>query len=172
MSFSPDAWKRLGILFQDARHRLGASRKTFADLAGISEKAVYNAESGDPHNTIPPTFTKYAAAIDWAPGSVQAVLEGGAPKTTRQTEAASPPRPAVLPQERTLLDLLGRVHEFGRLAVRLGASPALRDELDTVAQQLVQSIPRDTDDTAHLIDTPAGDEAERLLEAFERESDD
>lgn len=143
MSFSPDAWKRIGVLFQAGRHLTGMSAETFADRAGMSTKAVYNAESGDPHRGVPPTFAKYAAALGWTAESVRAVLDGGEPALADPSEApvASPEEaPANLPGEATLLHLSMRVSEFGRLAVSLGADGRIRDELDATAQRLVESI--------------------------------
>lgn len=183
MSFSPDAWERLGILFQDARQRLGMSRAKFAEHAGISEKAVYNAESGEAHSRVPPTFAKYAAALDWTPESVRTVLAGGDPAVVGGVDVArpTPPRqPQTHPEEATLLDLLTRVHEFGRLAVSLGADGGIRDRLDATAQQLVRSIPRKAvaERKGYELaayrphaagEGPAEDDAERILRAMEED---
>lgn len=177
MGFTPGAWERLGTLFRDARDRLGMSRAQFAAHAGISEKAVYNAESGDEHKKIPPTFPRYAAALDWSPDSIRSVLNGGDPQIVGAAHTTPPPtRTAPLPQESTLVDLLTRVHEFGRLAVSLGADGAVRDELDATAQRLVQSIPREAGKNDYGLaayrphapgEGPADDDAERILRAME-----
>lgn len=178
MTTSPDDWKRLGLLFQDARHRLGMSRATFSELAGISEKAVYNAESGDEHKKVPPTYAKYAAALKWTPDSIRMVLAGGDPVIVggpaRQASPAAAAPPAQTPEEPILLDLLTHVHEFGRLAVSLGGDSNVRDELDATARRLVRSIPRGvtSQDNRRRNDAPAdGDtDTERVLRAMESDA--
>jgi DNA-binding XRE family transcriptional regulator len=181
MSFSPEAWKRLGVLFEAARHRLGLGRAAFAVRAGISEKAVYNAESGDEHAKVPPTFHRYAAAIGWAPESIRAVLAGGDPIASERESSGSASSAAdpdtAPPDEPTLLELLTHVNEFGRLCVALGADSALRDDLDATAQRLVQSIPRDIIGREFFGlaayrphapgEGPATDDAERAVRAME-----
>lgn len=178
MSFSPDAWKRIGVLFQAGRHVTGMSAETFADHAGISVKAVYNAESGAEHRGVPPTFAKFAAALGWTPESVRAVLDGGNPVTANGSETSDSPAPAPTPpsatREPTLLDLLMEVDEFGRLAVSLGGDEALRNELDRTAKRLVRSIPHRAtvqDGRRHWAtasEDPADADGERILRAMER----
>lgn len=185
MSHSPEAWKRLGLLFRDARNRRGLTGAELADLAGISEKAVFNSESGAWHKTVPPTFAKIAAAHGWTPESVRIMLDGGDPVLTSRaaaTQGASSTSdgiqaPSVSTDEHNLIELLTQVTEFGRLCVAMGADGALRDELDTAAQRLVKSIPRDITSREHFGlaayrphapgEGPAKDDAERALRAME-----
>lgn len=178
MGFTPEAWARLGALFRDARDRLGMSRAQFAKHAGISEKAIYNAEKGKAHNQIPPSFARYAAGLDWTPDSIWSVLNGHDPQLVSSTETDTAPSNQTSPAESALLDLLTRVHEFGRLAVHLGASGTIRDELDATAQRLVQSIPRSHHADAYDLaayrphapgEGPADDDAERILRAMEND---
>jgi transcriptional regulator with XRE-family HTH domain len=139
MNRDPQAWARLGRLFRNARELSGQSRKDFAQRAGVSEKAVYNAERGDvPGRHQPPTLVKIAAGHGWAPESIQSILAGGEP-----IPAADSPTPApAAPDRRTqLLELLPRVYEFGRLCASLGGSREARDRFDAAVQELMDSVP-------------------------------
>ncbi|OKH91455.1 helix-turn-helix transcriptional regulator [Streptomyces uncialis] len=137
MNRDPGAWQRLGRLMRDARERADHTRKEFADIAGVSEKAVYNAERGDvPRRQQPPTLVKIAAAHGWKPESIQAVLAGGDPEPSAQpvtTGTASGP---------SLTQLQLCIYEFGRACTSLGGSHKARERFEAAAQELLESVPQ------------------------------
>ncbi|MEU9415227.1 helix-turn-helix transcriptional regulator [Streptomyces sp. NPDC048272] len=140
MNRDPEAWKRLGRLFRNARELEGLTRAEFARKAGVSEKAVYNAEKSDvPGRHQPPTLVKIAVGHGWLPESIQRVLDGGDPilaggGPASQGSPAAPGAPA------QVLELVPRVYEFGRLCSSLGAEAAARDEFDAAVQHLLESV--------------------------------
>lgn len=142
MNRDPQAWKRLGRLMRDAREQAGLNRKDFADLAGVSEKAVYNAEKGDPPSRQqPPTLVKIAAGHGWKPESIQRILDGGEP-ILREQSAPAAPTPQSLAEHPDLAELMMRVHEFGRVCASLGGSREARDDFEAAAQRLFETVPR------------------------------
>lgn len=146
MNRDPEAWKRLGRLLRDAREGQGLTRKQFAEAAGVSEKAVYNAESGQvPSKQQPPSLVKIAAGHDWKPESIRVILDGGEPMPASEPAAPSPAPTAQDPADHPdLLDLMMRVHEFGRVCMSLGGSLDARNDFEAAAQRLFESVPRET----------------------------
>lgn len=146
MNRDPEAWKRLGRLLRDAREGQGQTRKQFAESAGVSEKAVYNAESGQvPSKQQPPSLVKIAAGHGWKPESIGIVLDGGEPVLASEPAAANVAPPAQeLGDQPDLLDLMMRVHEFGRVCMALGGSLEARNAFEAAAQRLFESVPRET----------------------------
>jgi transcriptional regulator with XRE-family HTH domain len=64
------------------RHARALRRQTqaeFADDAGVSVRTIGNLEAGEVRQYDAQTIARLEAALGWAPGSVQRVLEGGAP---------------------------------------------------------------------------------------------
>lgn len=139
MNRDPEAWKRLGRLFRNARELEGLTRAEFAKKAGVSEKAVYNAEKSDvPGRHQPPTLVKIAVGHGWRPEAIQQVLDGGDPILAAEDTAAV----QVDAPEGTraqVLELMPRIYEFGRLCSSLGAEAAARDEFDAAVQHLLES---------------------------------
>jgi transcriptional regulator with XRE-family HTH domain len=140
MNRNPEAWKRLGRLLRDAREGQGLSRKGFAEVAGVSEKAVYNAEKGDvPKKQQPPSLVKIAAGHGWRPESIPAILDGGEPVLADEADPAEALR---LPSP-GLLELFLKVHEFGRACTDLGAPLQARNAFESAAQHLFASVPHE-----------------------------
>ncbi|MFD6180126.1 helix-turn-helix domain-containing protein [Streptomyces goshikiensis] len=179
MNRDPEAWMRLGRLFRNARETEGLSRKAFADKAGVSEKAVYNAEKGEvPARHQPPSLVKIAIGHGWKPESIQAILNGGDPVAADPGPAPAPTlrQPATVDESTHLLELVPRVYEFGRLCSSLGAAAAARDAFDAAVQHLIDSVPRRVAQSSltlaayrpHALGEgiPA-DDAERILRAME-----
>lgn len=140
MNRDPEAWAALGRRLRDERELRGMSRKEFAEAAGVSEKAVYNAERGDvPSRHQPPSLVKIAAGHGWAPESIQAILDGKDPVPQSGEKLSAPAAPT---DGRTqLLEFLPKVYEFGRLCVALGGSREVRDEFDAAVHRLMDSVP-------------------------------
>lgn len=140
MNRDPEAWMRLGRLFRNARELEGLTRKDFGLKAGVSEKAVYNAEKGDvPSRHQPPTLVKIAVGHGWQPESIQRILEGGDPIPAAPGKTQDAPAGNGAPAQ--ILELMPRVYEFGRLCSSLGATPSARDEFDAAVQHLIESVP-------------------------------
>lgn len=141
MNRDPEAWKRLGRLFRNARELEGLTRAEFASKAGVSEKAVYNAEKGDvPSRHQPPTLVKIAVGHGWRPESIQHVLDSGDPILVADGSASPQASPAAAGTPAQVLELVPRVYEFGRLCSSLGAKAAARDEFDAAVQHLLESV--------------------------------
>ncbi|MFJ3839405.1 helix-turn-helix transcriptional regulator [Streptomyces sp. NPDC090054] len=141
MNRDPEAWKRLGRLFRNARELKGLTRAEFALKAGVSEKAVYNAEKGDvPSRHQPPTLVKISVGHGWRPESIQQILEGGDPILIEGDSASPQVNPLTTGTPSQVLELVPRVYEFGRLCSSLGAKAAARDEFDAAVQHLLESV--------------------------------
>ncbi|MFI8448184.1 helix-turn-helix domain-containing protein [Streptomyces erythrochromogenes] len=174
MNRDPEAWKRLGRRLRNERELRGMSRKEFASVAGVSEKAVYNAERGDvPGRHRPPSLVKIAAGHGWAPDSIEAVLAGKDPLPATATRQAVPP-PAVDPRSQ-LLESLPGIYAFGRLCVSLGGAQEARDDFEGAVQRLLDTVPTLTQSNVTLAayrphalgeGIPA-DDADAILRAME-----
>jgi len=80
MNRDPKAWARLGQALANARKALGLTQRELADQAGVSFNSVQNAEAGQPPKArMPQSLYPIAKALGWPDGTVDAVLEGGAP---------------------------------------------------------------------------------------------
>lgn len=80
MTRDPEAWARLGQALRTARTHRGLTLAELGDLAGVSARAVQDAEAGTvPKKRMPPTVSKIAAALGWPEGAAEATLEGEAP---------------------------------------------------------------------------------------------
>jgi DNA-binding XRE family transcriptional regulator len=141
MNRDPEAWKRLGRLFRNSRELEGLTRAEFGLKAGVSEKAVYNAEKGDvPSRHQPPTLVKIAAGHGWRPESIQQILDGGDPLLIEDGGTSPQASPSTAGTPAQVLELVPRVYEFGRLCSSLGAQAAARDEFDAAVQHLLESV--------------------------------
>lgn len=179
MNRDPGAWMRLGRLFRNARELQGLTRKDFGLKAGVSEKAVYNAERGEvPSRHQPPTLVKIAVAHGWKPESIQRILDGGDPVPADEAAPAGQEPATGSGISIQVLELMPRVYEFGRLCTALGASPRARDEFDAAVQHLVDSVPHRAAQSAYRLaayrphvlgeGVPA-DDAEAILRAMEED---
>lgn len=141
MNRDPEAWKRLGRLFRNARELKGLTRAEFALKAGVSEKAVYNAEKSDvPGRHQPPTLVKIAVGHGWRPESIQLILDGGDPIPAEEDATTAQVSPSTTGAPAQVLELIPRVYEFGRLCSSLGAEAAARDEFDAAVQHLLEAV--------------------------------
>lgn len=85
MSEEKAKWVRLGDAIVVRRVKLGlTSREALAKHSGMSPRILSYLEHGDRDSYDPSTFARLEAALEWAPGSVQAVLDGGQPTTTAE----------------------------------------------------------------------------------------
>ena len=76
----PAAWSRLGELIRDARSRRGLTQDELAARAAVSSRSVQDAEAGRvPRGRMPYTLAPIARALEWPPGTIEKVLDGGLP---------------------------------------------------------------------------------------------
>ncbi|GGU52071.1 helix-turn-helix transcriptional regulator [Streptomyces lavendofoliae] len=145
MNRDPEAWKRLGRLLRDAREKAGLTREEFAVKAGVSPKAVQNAEnSNPPKRQQPPTLVPIAVAHGWKPESIGVILAGGDPILSEsQVAPQATPQVEELADHPDLLDLMIKVHEFGRVCVAMGGSLEARNDFESATQRLFESVPRE-----------------------------
>lgn len=93
VTYSADAWARLGKRIRAERERAGLSRHELAELAGVSPGSVQSAENGKkPASRWPQSLSAIERGLGWAPESVQAILAGDEPTPLpkRQQEFLSP----------------------------------------------------------------------------------
>src|SRR4051794_1358785 len=90
---SDEARQRLGELVLARRQELGLSLREAARRAGIMRPTWTGMEHGS-RRTAAYNFAAIERALDWRPGSIEAVLAGGQPHTSRSptssTEASAP----------------------------------------------------------------------------------
>src|SRR6185369_5378422 len=90
---SDQARQRLGELVLARRHELGLSLREAARRAGIMRPTWTGMEHGS-RRTAAYNFAAIERALDWRPGSIEAVLAGGQPETslapTSSNEASGP----------------------------------------------------------------------------------
>ncbi|MGW0033642.1 helix-turn-helix domain-containing protein [Streptomyces sp. NPDC003314] len=80
MNRDPEAWARLGQALANTRQARGLRQEDVAELAGVSLKSVQSAEAGVvPKARMPYTVPAIARALGWPDGTVDTVLDGGAP---------------------------------------------------------------------------------------------
>jgi transcriptional regulator with XRE-family HTH domain len=108
------------------------SRKELALQSGVSDRTITNIESGRVPSRRPQTLEPVAAVLGWAPGSIDAVLEGGSPME----------RAPQAPEANVLIETLPLVYEFGRTCVALGGSQEARDAFEDAVRRLVGSVPK------------------------------
>lgn len=81
-------WRRLGELIRADQEQLYGTQQEFADAAGVSLRTVESLLSGQPANYRTRTVADVEAALEWEPGSIQRVLEGGRPRRSPHPELA------------------------------------------------------------------------------------
>lgn len=72
-------WKRLAEAIRAARRELGMTQVELADAADVSGGTIQNLEAGREFYRIPTKLPAVERALEWAPGSAKAVLDGGDP---------------------------------------------------------------------------------------------
>lgn len=83
-------WGRLGDAVVARRVKLGLrSQKAFADHSGLSLRLISDLERGNRSSYDPSTFARLEDALEWAPGSVKAILDGGHPTSTAEANLAA-----------------------------------------------------------------------------------
>ncbi|MEU0354931.1 helix-turn-helix transcriptional regulator [Streptomyces cyaneofuscatus] len=70
-------YEALGRAVREARVRQGMTQTQLAEVAGVSRATLQNLERGGKLRSL--NLVKIESVLGWAPGSVQALLEGGAP---------------------------------------------------------------------------------------------
>lgn len=84
------AWDKLGIAVRERRLDLGLTQKDIADRGGPSAPAVRLLENNRSQTLTPRLARKLEHALQWEPGSCDAILAGGEP-TPLTPQAAEPP---------------------------------------------------------------------------------
>lgn len=110
----------------------------------MSAKTIQNFEAGrvPQRDRTPPNLVKLVRALGYTPDSIERVLGGDDPlpltpdEPTKPGPPTEPAAPAV-----TAVALYPSVIAFGRLCVREGGDPKLRDELEAAAERLLHSVP-------------------------------
>jgi transcriptional regulator with XRE-family HTH domain len=74
--------QRLDRLMDARRLELGLRWKRLADDAGISQQTMLQLRKG--HTVSDLTITRAERALEWAPGSISAILDGGDPTPLRE----------------------------------------------------------------------------------------
>jgi transcriptional regulator with XRE-family HTH domain len=72
-------WARLGAVFAEGRGSQNLTQEDVSARADISLSTVQAIERGGPFKSVTPSMRLYAVLLGWAPGSIEAVLDGGEP---------------------------------------------------------------------------------------------
>jgi hypothetical protein len=137
----------LGLAIRGDRERQGLTREQLAGLVRarggqVSARSIGNLEAGTvpKRGTKPPSVEPVVAALRWHPGWADRILAGEDVGTVLRSDTDTSPN--ATPRS-WLLEMVPKVYQFSREAVRLGADPELRERFDRLAQQLVESAPAD-----------------------------
>ncbi|RPK56184.1 anaerobic benzoate catabolism transcriptional regulator [Streptomyces sp. ADI96-02] len=79
-------YEALGRAVREARIRQGMTQTQLAEVAGVSRATLQNLERGGRLRSL--NLVKIESVLGWAPGSVQALLEGGAPSPIEEMPEA------------------------------------------------------------------------------------
>lgn len=83
-------WVRLGEAVKSRRVQLGLHRQQdLASLTGLTRRVLSDIEHGRRGNYDKETLLRLEQALEWAPGSVRAVLDGGQPLSAAEAGLAS-----------------------------------------------------------------------------------
>ena len=88
-----EVWRRLGRMLELRRVELGtrySNLSLFAEERGIDYRMAWDVEHGARSNFRRPTLTAIEIAYGWQPGSIAAVLAGGAPSPVGAAPADAP----------------------------------------------------------------------------------
>jgi transcriptional regulator with XRE-family HTH domain len=191
MDRNPQAWAELGKAIREDRERQSLTRdelaaRVIARGGSITTRSIASLEKGvvPKKRDKPPTLGPTIAALGWPLGAEDRILAGESPEAVLRGTGHEPQAPAApgrSPRE-TALELLPSVYAFSRSAVAAGASLALRDTFDELAQRIIESIPARGGGGAALGlaayrphgETPGAvvDDAERILRALEGKAPD
>lgn len=111
-------WKRLAEFV--VRDRVAAGYRTrlaFSEDLGISDRTIGNLERGK--SVSASTLGAVEVLLDWAPGSVNAVLDGGEPAPLREIEPSSNNRPSHAPDADTHPSFDEAIQEYRRALRKL-----------------------------------------------------
>ena len=72
-------WARLSAAVRAARRGIGLSQMELAEQAGVKRTVVQTIERGHEFRRITGTLLGIERALDWGPGSVRNILDGGDP---------------------------------------------------------------------------------------------
>ena len=89
MPITPDSRRRLATLMEERRAELRLRWRDVADLGGVSYEVIRAVRNGTGEIR---TLTQRGIedGLQWAPGSVRAVLEGGDPRPAGEPDALPP----------------------------------------------------------------------------------
>ncbi len=88
-------WEQLGRELARRRGELGYSQRHFASIAGLSQSKASDLERGVARTKMrQTTLSGTQRALGWASGSIEAVLEGGAPNLDASGRPDDPDPPA------------------------------------------------------------------------------
>ncbi|KDN86765.1 helix-turn-helix transcriptional regulator [Kitasatospora cheerisanensis] len=135
-------WAHLGEEIRRARLTRNLSQQQLAEAVGLDRKTVGHYENGrvPAPGRIPDGYYAVSNFFGWSAGTLARVLAGGEVVAPAQTVAAGqPPAPF---HGATPAELFPGVGRFARAAVAAGGDPRLRDLLEDVADQLLQSVPQ------------------------------
>ncbi|MFI8535450.1 hypothetical protein ACIGMX_35035 [Streptomyces aquilus] len=147
----PTRWAVLGQVIRSDRERQGLTREDVVALVkarggSVTTRTIANLEKGiaPTRRPKPLALEPVVAALGWQSGWVDRILAGEDPgAVVQRVEAQAPAESAAVSPRAELLELVGRVYEFSRMAARLGAPADLRDEFDQLAQRLLDAVPTD-----------------------------
>lgn len=72
-----DGWRRLGRTVASERGRHWRSRAAFSRASGVSERVIDDIETGVRSNYADATLAAIEAALGWAPGTCERIVQGG-----------------------------------------------------------------------------------------------
>lgn len=72
-----EGWERLGRLVLAERSRRWRTREDFAHATGLSVRLLADVEAGNRDNYLPSTLSVLEAALGWAQGTCERVVQGG-----------------------------------------------------------------------------------------------
>ncbi|SFF12210.1 hypothetical protein SAMN05216251_108255 [Actinacidiphila alni] len=86
-----EQWTRLGRAFAEGRAAQGLTQEDVVARYDISLSVVQSIERGGPFKRINASMRLYAVGLGWAPGSIEAVLQGGKPTYLAPPAASTGP---------------------------------------------------------------------------------
>lgn len=72
-------WAQLGMAFAASRKSQNLTQDDVAARTGVGVSTIQAIEQGGPFKGITASMRLYAVLLGWAPGSIEAVLDGGTP---------------------------------------------------------------------------------------------
>lgn len=86
-------WARVGDAVRAARKAQDLTQAELGARANVSTATIRAIERGTEYGSVTLTLRSVEAALSWAPGSVQAILDGGQPTTQYDVAAGAPAEP-------------------------------------------------------------------------------